>query len=112
MLNKKLDSRRKLFKVLSKFNSQEFPTFKTYKAADISAWIKNRGKSKDISFSDDAISLMIEQIGNNLREFDIEMDKLKLAAYPEKVVTRKMVEDNCISNQDLFNFTEFHQRRK
>ena len=104
--NKKLDSRRKLYKILSKFNSQEFPTFKTYKTADIAAWIKNRGKSKEISFSDDAISLMIEQIGNNLREFDIEMDKLKLAAYPEKVVTKKMVEDNCISNQDLFNFTE------
>ena len=104
--NKKPDSRKKLFKILSKYNVKEFPTFKTYKTAEISNWIKTRGKSKGISFKDDAIELMIEQIGNNLRQYDGEMDKLKLIAYPEKVVNKKMVEDICISNQDLFNFTE------
>ena len=104
--NKKLDSRKKLYKILNKYNSKEFPTFKTYKTAEISAWIKNRGKSKGISFNNDAVELLIEQIGNNLRQFDGEMDKLKLIAYPEKTVTKKMVEDICISNQDLFNFTE------
>ena len=50
--------------------------------------------------------LLVEQIGNNLRDFDTELEKLKLIAYPEKVVTKKMVQDICISNQDLFNFTE------
>ena len=80
--NKKLDSRRKLYKILSKYNAKEFPTFKTYKIAEISAWIKNRGKTKGISFKDDAIELLIEQIGNNLRQFDAEMEKLKLIAYP------------------------------
>lgn len=104
--NKKPDSRKKLFKILSKFNVREFPTFKTYKTAEISNWIKTRGKSKGISFKDDAIELMIEQIGNNLRQFDGEMDKLKLIAYPEKVITKQMVLDICISNQDLFNFAE------
>jgi len=104
--NKKLDSRRKLYKILSKFNSKEFPTFKTYKTAEIASWIKNRGKSKNINFTDDAIELLIEQIGNNLREFDGEMEKLKLIAYPQKTVTKEMVKDICISNQDLFNLTE------
>ena len=108
--NKKLDSRKKLYKILSKHNVKEFPTYKTYKVAEISGWIKTRGKSKGISFKDDAAELLIEQIGNNLREFDTEMDKLKLIAYPEKVITRKMVEDICISNQDLFNFTELIMR--
>ena len=104
--NKKPDSRKKLFKVLSKFNVQEFPTYKTYKIAEISGWIKTRGKTKGISFKDDAIELMIEQIGNDLRQFDNEIDKLKLVAYPSKIITRNMVEDVCISNQDLFNFAE------
>ena len=36
---KKLDSRRKLYKILAKFNCQEFSAFKTYKTAEISAWI-------------------------------------------------------------------------
>ncbi len=103
---KKLDSRKKLYKILNKYNSKEFPTYKTYNTAEISVWTKSRAKSKGISLKDDAIELLIEQIGNNLRQIDGEMDKLKLIAYPEKIVTKQMVEDICISNQDLFNFTE------
>lgn len=103
---KKIDSRRKLYKILSKYNSREFPTFKTYKVAEISNWIKSRGKEKGISFKEDAIETLIEQIGNNLRQFDIEMEKLKLIAYPQKVVTKEMVRDISISNQDLFNLTD------
>ena len=109
---KKLDSRKKLYKILSKFNSKEFPTFKTYKTAEISAWIKKQAKGKEITVKDDAVMLLIEQIGNNLREFDIELDKLKLAAYPETVITAKMVSDICISNQDLFNLTELIMRNE
>ena len=108
--NKKLDSRRKLYKILSKFNAKEFPTFKTYKTDDIAAWIQTHAKSKGIKLQNDAVMLLIEQIGNNLREFNTELDKLKLIAYPEKIVTKKMVEDICISNQDLFNFTELIMR--
>lgn len=108
--NKKPDSRRKLFKILSKYNTKEFPTFKTYKVAEIAAWVKNRGKTKGISFKDDAVECFIEQIGNNLREFDAEMDKLKLIAYPEKTVTKDMVLDICVSNQDLFNLTDLIMR--
>ncbi len=104
--NKKLDSRRKLYKILSGFNVKEFPAFKTYKTAEISVWIKSRAKTKDISLKDDAIQLLIEHLGNNLRQFDTELDKLKLIAYPEKTVTKEMVNDICVSNQDLFNFTE------
>lgn len=104
--NKKLDSRRKLYKILSKFNVQEFPAFKTYKLAEISSWIKQHAKKKDLVLKEDAVDLLIENIGNNLRQFDIELDKLKLIAYPQKTITRKMVEDIAISNQDLFNITE------
>lgn len=104
--NKKPDSRRKLYKILSKYNVKEFSTFKTYKTAEIAGWIKTQAKAKDISLNDDAVALLIEQIGNNLREFNTELDKLKLIAYPEKKVTRKMVEEICISNEDLFGFAD------
>ena len=104
---KKLDSRRKLYKILSKFNAQEFASFKTYKTAEITGWIKNHAKKhKDLIMKDDAVELLIEQIGNNLRQFDGELDKLKLLAYPDNTVTKKMVEEISISNQDLFNITE------
>lgn len=105
---KKLDSRRKLYKILSKFNTKEFAPYKTYKTAEIAQWIKNHAKKNiGLTINDDAITLMIEQIGNNLRQFDIELNKLKLLAYPENIITLKMVEEIVISNQDLFNITEF-----
>lgn len=105
--NKKLDSRRKIYKILNKFNSQEFATFKTYKIPEISSWIKNHAKKeKDITIDNDATELLIEQIGNDLRQFDIELDKLKLIAYPQKNITKKMVQEIAITNQDLFNITE------
>jgi DNA polymerase-3 subunit delta len=105
--NKKLDSRRKIYKILSKYNSQEFATFKAYKTAEISAWIKNHAKKqKSLTLDDDAVELLIEYIGNDLRQFDIELDKLKLIAYPQKNITKKMVQEIAITNQDLFNITE------
>ena len=104
--NKKIDSRRKLFKILSNFNSQEFPTFSTFYPKEIGNWVRNCAKSKDLSINNDALELLVEQIGNNLRQFDSELDKLKLVAYPNNVVTKDMISEVCISNQDLFNITK------
>ncbi|MBR2429983.1 DNA polymerase III subunit delta [bacterium] len=106
---KKIDSRKKLFKILSKFNVKEFQQFKSYKTTEISAWVRSHAKKyKDLTFNNDALEFLVEQIGNNLREFDIELDKLRLIAYPEKNITIKMVEDISISNQDVFNITDLY----
>ena len=105
--DKKIDSRRKLFKILSKFNAHEFQPFKSYKTDEISNWIKKRAKEKQLKINEDAITVLIEQIGTNLRQFDGELEKLKLIAYPQDTITKKMVTDNCISNEDLFNITNY-----
>ena len=89
--NKKVDSRKKLFKILSKYNSQEFPTFcMNYKGKqDLANWIKKTAKNKGITAGQDVIDILIEQIGNNLRELDMELEKLKLLAYPNKILHPK-----------------------
>ena len=106
--NKKVDSRKKLFKILSKYISQEFPTYKMnyYGKQDLANWIKKAAKNKSITAEQNVIDILIEQIGNNLRELDMELEKLKLWAYPDKKITSEMVKEICISNEDLFNFTE------
>ena len=104
--DKKIDSRRKLFKILSQFNTKQFDAIKSYKTDELISWIKNRAKKKEVSIDNNACETLIEQIGNNLRNFDTELDKLKLIAYPEKKITKSMVEEIAISNQDLFNITE------
>ena len=104
---KKLDSRKKLFKLLSKFNSKEFATIPTYKTVELEAWIKKQAQLKKLKISQDALTAIISQIGNNLRQIDKELDKLQIIAYPENLVTAEMVKENCVSNEDLFAFSDY-----
>ena len=105
---KKLDTRRKIYKTITKYaQAQEFATFKTYKTDDISNWINKEAKKLDITLEKEAMLALIEQVGNNLREFVQELGKLKLLAYPETKITKKMVREICISNEDLFDLADF-----
>ncbi len=104
---KKLDSRKKFFKLLSKYNSKEFPSIPTYKTAELESWIRKQAKSKELEITSDAASAMISQIGNNLREINGELEKLKLFIYPQKQITTEMVKELCISNEDLFAFSDY-----
>ena len=104
---KKLDSRKKLFKLLSKYNAKEFATIPTYKTTELEAWIKKQAQSKKLKMTQEALTAIVTQIGNNLRQIDKELDKLQLAAYPDNVVNADMVRENCISNEDLFVFSDY-----
>lgn len=104
---KKLDSRKKFFKLLSKYNAKEFATIPTYKTNELEAWIKKQAQSKKLKMTQEALTAIITQIGNNLRQIDKELDKLQLAAYPDNVVNADMVRENCISNEDLFVFSDY-----
>lgn len=106
--NKKIDSRKKIYKIITKYaQTQEFPTFKTYKIDEISNWIRKEAKKHEVILDEDAILALIEQVGNNLREMVQELEKLKLLAYPENKITKKMVKEICITNEDLFSLADF-----
>jgi len=106
--NKKPDLRKKIFKTITKYaQSQEFPTFKTYKTEEISNWINKEAKKLEITLEREAALTLIEQVGNNLRELVKELEKLKLLAHPQNVITKKMVKEICISNEDLFTLADF-----
>ena len=100
------DARRKLYKIISKYNKKEFPVINPYKTAEIANWIKKCAKEKEITLSDDAIELLIDSVGNNLREINTELDKLKLLAFPNTNISKNMVMEVCTSNEDLFAITE------
>lgn len=105
---KKLDSRKKIYKIIANYAQvQEFPTFKTYKTEEIINWINKEAKAKDVIIEKDAALNLIEHVGNNLRELVQEIEKLKLLAYPENKITKKMVKEICITNEDLFIFADF-----
>ena len=100
----KLDNRKKIVKLLLRYNPQEFAAIPAYKT-ELEVWVKKQ--AKDLDIEPDAIKTLISQIGNNLRQLKGEIDKLKLFVYPQKKVTKKHVQELCISNEDLFNFTDY-----
>ena len=104
---KKLDSRKKFFKLLKKYNAQEFPTIPTYKTAELEGWVQKQAKSKKIKLENAALTTLIAPVGNNLRQLDGELEKLALLAYPKDLVTKDMVQEICISNEDLFAFSDY-----
>lgn len=104
---KKLDSRKKLFKLLAKQNSKECAAIPTYKTAELEDWVRKQAKAKSLKINPDAITALISQVGNNLRQLDGELDKLKLMCYPDKAATKETVKEICISNEDLFAFSDF-----
>lgn len=104
---KKPDSRKKIYKILSKYNTQEFATIPTYKTAELTNWINKFAKEKGIKVPNDVALCLIESIGNNLRQLNTELAKLQLIAHPEKTITKNMVKEICISNEDLFNLADY-----
>ena len=64
-------------------------------------------KQKDLKLDKNALTAIISQMGNNLRQIDKELDKLKLFVYPKNVVTAETVKEICVSNEDLFAFSDF-----
>lgn len=100
-----IDKRKKIFKILSKYNSQEFNQIPAYKTAELETWIKNQAKKHDLKINSDAVSLLLLQVGSNLRMLDSELEKLKVLS-KDKTATKDMVKEICISNEDLFAFID------
>ena len=103
---KKIDKRKKLFKLLSKYNAQEFNQIPSYKTAELESWIKQQAKSKDLKISDDIAGAILFQVGSNLRMLDSELEKLKIYA-GKSPVTKEMIKEICVTNEDLFVFIDY-----
>ena len=101
-----IDKRKKIFKILSKYNSQEFNQIPAYKTAELESWIKNQAKMHDLKINPDAVSLLLLQVGSNLRMLDSEIEKLKVFS-KDKPATKEMVKEICVSNEGLFAFLDF-----
>ncbi len=100
--NKKPDSRKKIFKILSKYSQvKEFPQFKTYQK-ELNSQIMQITKEKEISISSDAVSFLIEQLGSDLTLIDSEIEKLKIAIYPNKTIDKESIKKYCSSSEDVF----------
>ncbi len=100
--NKKPDSRKKLYKTISKYAQvREFAQFRTYDKQLPSEIIKI-AKEKDLIISSNTVNLFIEQLGVNLTLIESELEKLKIAIHPRKQVDVDDIKKYCISSEDVF----------
>lgn len=103
---KKIDKRKKIFKLFSKYNAKEFLKIPSYKTAELEGWIKQRAKTKELKISDDVAATILLQVGSNLRLLDSELEKLKIYS-GDKAVTKEMVKEICVINEDIFTFADY-----
>jgi len=100
--NKKPDSRKKLYKIISKYSDvREFAQYRNYDKT-LPAVIISMAKEKDLTVSAGAASCIIEQLGTNLTLINSELEKLKTAVYPEKTVKPEDIKKYCTSSDDIF----------
>ncbi len=100
--NKKPDSRKKIYKIISKYSLvKEFAQYKTYQK-ELNNQIMAMAKDIDLKLTSDIVSMLIEQLGSNLTLINSELEKLKIAIYPNKAVTKEDVRTYCTSSEDIF----------
>ena len=102
---KKLDSRRKLYKLLTKQNAKEFPTIPSYKS-ELNTWIVKQAKNYKLNLTPDAVQTLISMLGNNLRQLDSEIQKLAISVHPKDTANEKDVKEICTNNEDLFALSD------
>lgn len=102
---KKLDTRRKFFKLLTKYNAKEFPTIPTYKQ-ELNTWISKQAKGCGLNLTSDAVQALISMIGNNLRQLDSEIQKLAISVLPKDTANENDVKEICTNNEDLFALSD------
>ena len=100
--NKKPDSRKKLYKTLSKYSQvREFAQYRSYDK-QLQSEILKMAKEKDLTISSDNVSFLIEQLGVNLTLIDSELEKLRIAIHPNKAINQDAIKKYCTSSEDVF----------
>lgn len=105
--NKKVDGASKIVKALKKIGEViEFQPFKSWDTKKLIEWINENAKEKKLSIKSDAANELLISVGEDLRRLDSEINKLELLAYPEKTITKKMVDALGLSCDNIFTFAD------
>lgn len=100
--NKKPDSRKKIYKTLSKYSQvREFAQYKNYDK-QLPVEIQKMAKELDLTLSSDSTEELIKQLGVNLTLINSELEKLKIAVHPKKIVDTSAIKKYCASSEDVF----------
>ena len=104
---KKPDSRKKLYKEILKLTKpEEFPSYRSYEEYKLIPIIKKMASEIELKINDSEASLLIQTVGSSLRDISTQLEKLKLYAHPENLITKQMIKDVVSTNSDIFTLVD------
>ncbi|MBR2068872.1 MAG: DNA polymerase III subunit delta [Candidatus Gastranaerophilales bacterium] len=110
---KKPDSRKKLFKELQKITKpQEFPAYRNYEEYKIIPILSKMASEKELKLARKEASFLIQTTGASLRDLASQLEKLKLYAYPNNIITMDMIKEIAINNADIMTIADLILEKK
>ena len=104
---KKPDSRKKLYKELIKITKpEEFQSYRTYEEYKLIPIIKKMASEIGLKINQQECSLIVQTVGSSLRDISNQLEKLKLYAHPNNVITQDMIKNVVSNNTDIFNLVD------
>lgn len=97
-----LDKRRKISKLLlAKCVAVEFEELKD---EALIIWAKTKLKELNAEADTRALNMLVALVGNNVRRLTNEIEKLAVAALPDKLITLELVESLVPNSREISNF--------
>jgi DNA polymerase III subunit delta len=97
-----LDKRRRISKLLLENSvTVEFAPLKDF---ELRKWIRDRAKEFDTEIDEKAASTLIALVGEDARRITTEVEKLAVAALPDKFITEELIEKLVPNSREISNF--------
>lgn len=97
-----LDKRRKISKLL--LDNCVSVEFRALEDEELIGWAKTKLKEFDAEADDKALRFLVALVGNNVRRLTNEIEKLAVAALPDKLITFDLVESLVPNSREISNF--------
>ncbi len=97
-----LDKRRKMAKLL--IENSVAVEFAALEENDLRRWIRDKVKEQNADIDDKAVNHLIGLIGSDARKITSEIEKLAVAALPDKLITYELIEALVPNSREMSNF--------
>jgi DNA polymerase III subunit delta len=97
-----LDKRRKISKLL--IEKSVAVEFEPLRDVDLIVWAKGKFKEANAEQDDRTVREIVELVGNDVRRLTTEIQKLLVAALPEKVISIELVRSLVSNSRELTNY--------
>ncbi len=97
-----LDKRRKISKILlEKSIAVEFVALKDF---ELRKWIRDKAKEFDTEIDEKAANTLIALLGADIRKITVEIEKLAVAALPDRLINEELIETLVSNSREISNF--------